>query len=80
MGATQSSLFRNFDLGDYWIGKPLSSAKRGLAFHFPTRMIRTVSSSDMLQLGRDPPEPDDIIVIYDPRDKTAQQIVTGWEF
>lgn len=80
MGATQSYPFRNFELGDYWIGKPLASVKKGLSFHFPERMIKTVSSSDMLKLGEDPPEPEDLVVIYDPKDGTAQQILTGWEF
>jgi len=43
-------------------------------------MIRSVSSNEMLKLADDPPETDDLVVIYDPADKTAQQIVTGIEF
>jgi hypothetical protein len=80
MGGTQSLPFRTFEFGDYWIGKPLASVKRGLAFHFPTRMIKSVSSSELLKLSENPPEGDDIVVIYDPADGKAQHIITGLEF
>lgn len=80
MGADQSIPFRNFEFGDYWIGKSLASAKKGLAFHFPSHVIKSVSSSDLLKLASRPPEAEELVVIYDPKDGTAQQIVTGWEF
>ncbi len=80
MGTVASLPFRDFELGSYWIDKPLASAKRGLAFHFPTRMIKSVSSSELLKLGEDPPEGDELVVIYDPKNGRAEHIVTGWEF
>ena len=80
MGASESIPFRDFEFGNYWIGKPLAAAKRGLAFHFPTKMIKSVSSSELLKLSTEPPEAEELVVIYDPKDGTAQHIVTGWEF
>jgi hypothetical protein len=80
MGMMYSFPMSNFDLGDYWIGRPLDTARRGLAFHFPKRTIRSISSSELFKLDKMPPNPDHIVIIYDPYDEITEYIITGLAF
>jgi hypothetical protein len=63
MGITTSS-YMTFALGSYWIGKPRISAKRGLQLHFPSKMVKSVSLTD-LQNGNDDIEKHTLLIVYD---------------
>lgn len=79
MGQADSTMqFTHFDLGTYWIGLPSQTAKKALSSHFPSKMVRAVSLSDMPDFARNAgPDPDRIVVLFDPQNNETLQVLTG---
>ena len=79
MGQATSTLqFTDFQLGNYWIGLPAQKAKKALSSHFPRKMVRAISLSDMPDFARNAgPDPDRIVVLFDPQSNETLQVLTG---
>jgi hypothetical protein len=79
MGQAESTLqFTDFQLGNYWIGLPAQTAKKALASHFPDKMVRAVSLSDMVNFARTAgPDPDRLVVLFDPQSNETLQVLEG---
>ena len=79
MGQVESTLhFSEFNLGNYWVGRPFQTAKKALSSHFPRKMVRAVSLTDMPDFARNAgPDPDRIVVLFDPQNNETLQVLTG---
>lgn len=79
MGHVSSTLhFSDFDLGNYWIGRPVRTAKKALENYFPSKMVRAVSLDDMPDFARNAdPDPDRLVILFDPRNSETLQVLKG---
>lgn len=79
MGQAGSTLhFADFQLGNYWIGRPANVAKQALMKHFPDRLVHAVSLTDITDFARGAdPNPERIVVLYDPRNRETIQVLVG---